>query len=78
MQVGAEDGARADAVPACVLDVAGRCLADRLGVRTQVLGQLQERNVHTRVYIPYGADWFRYWMRRHQGVDGTRASSSTC
>jgi proline dehydrogenase len=153
VQVGAEDGARADAVLACVLDVAGRGLADRLGatvqanllrspadadavvgagvhvrlvkgayveasdahpygedtdiaylrlgfrlaeagatwsmathdgrlrealllalgsvpveqllgVRTQVLGQLQERNVHTRVYIPYGADWFRYWMRR--------------
>jgi proline dehydrogenase len=20
--------------------------------------------VPTRVYVPYGADWFRYWMRR--------------
>ena len=19
---------------------------------------------HTRLYVPYGADWFRYWMRR--------------
>jgi proline dehydrogenase len=153
VQVGAEDAAHADAVLACVLDVAGRGLADRLGatvqanllrspidadgltgagvhvrlvkgayvessgvhpygedtdvaylrlgfrlaesaaawsmathdgrlrealllalgpvpveqllgVRPEVLGQLRDRGVPTRVYIPYGADWFRYWMRR--------------
>jgi proline dehydrogenase len=35
-----------------------------LGVRPDVLGELSARGVPTRVYIPYGADWFRYWMRR--------------
>lgn len=153
IQVGAEDAARADAVLGCVLDVAGRGLADRLGatvqanllrspadadtlsaagvhvrlvkgayvepsgahrygeatdvaylrlgfrlaeradswsiathdarlrealllalgpvpveqllgVRGDVLDQLHGRGIPTRVYVPYGADWFRYWMRR--------------
>jgi proline dehydrogenase len=153
VQVGAEDAVRTDAVLACVLDVAGRGLADRLGatvqatllrspadadalaaagvhvrlvkgayversgvhrygeptdvaylrlgarlagrgaawsmathdgrlreallllggpvtveqllgVRPEVLDDLAGRGVPTRVYVPYGADWFRYWMRR--------------
>jgi proline dehydrogenase len=153
VQVGAEDAARTDAVLGCVLDVAGRGLADRLGatvqanllrsaqdadvlaaagvhvrlvkgaylestgahpygeatdiaylqlafrlaateaawslathdgrlreavllalgptpveqllgVRPETLHHLRERGVPTRVYIPYGPDWFRYWLRR--------------
>ncbi len=35
-----------------------------LGVRPEVLPQLRERGVPTRVYVPYGPDWFRYWLRR--------------
>jgi proline dehydrogenase len=35
-----------------------------LGVRPDVLDQLGARGVPTRVYVPYGTDWFRYWMRR--------------
>lgn len=35
-----------------------------LGVRPQVLEELHHRAVPTRVYVPYGRDWFRYWMRR--------------
>ena len=35
-----------------------------LGVRPEVLGDLLHRDVRTRVYVPYGDDWFRYWMRR--------------
>lgn len=35
IQVGAENAARADSVWACVLDVAGRGLADRLGATVQ-------------------------------------------
>lgn len=35
-----------------------------LGVRTDVLGELRGRSVPTRVYVPYGPAWFRYWMRR--------------
>jgi proline dehydrogenase len=35
-----------------------------LGVRPQVLEELHQRAVPTRVYVPYGTDWFRYWMRR--------------
>ena len=35
-----------------------------LGVRPDVLARLQARGVGTRVYVPYGPDWFRYWLRR--------------
>lgn len=35
-----------------------------LGVRPEVLDQLHQRDVATRVYVPYGPDWFRYWLRR--------------
>lgn len=35
-----------------------------LGVRPEVLDQLRQRDVPTRVYVPYGPDWFRYWLRR--------------
>lgn len=34
------------------------------GVRPDALDELRARNLDTRVYVPYGADWFRYWMRR--------------
>ena len=154
IQVGAEDHARADAVLGCVLDIAGRGLADRLGataqanlrrapsdvdrlleagvhlrlvkgayaetpelalpsgeptdiaflrlahriaaagapfslathdgvlreallaalgpvqieqllgVRAGLLDELTARGVPVRVYVPFGANWFRYWMRR--------------
>ena len=153
VQVGAEDAARTDAILACVLDVASRGLADRLGatvqanllrtpdnaealaragvhlrlvkgayveasgthphgeatdvaflqlgfrlaergatwsmathdarlrealllahgqvpveqlfgVRPETLDELRARGIPTRVYLPYGPDWFRYWLRR--------------
>lgn len=35
-----------------------------LGVRPDQLERLRVRGVPTRVYVPYGPDWFRYWMRR--------------
>jgi proline dehydrogenase len=35
-----------------------------LGVRPEALHQLHDRGVPTRVYVPYGPDWFRYWARR--------------
>lgn len=35
-----------------------------LGVRPDVLEQLPYRGIRTRVYVPYGPDWFRYWARR--------------
>lgn len=35
-----------------------------LGVRTPVLDDLVARGVPVRVYVPFGDDWFRYWMRR--------------
>lgn len=35
-----------------------------LGVRPDALGELRRRGVPTRVYVPYGDSWFRYWMRR--------------
>jgi proline dehydrogenase len=35
-----------------------------LGVRPDVLDELGRRGIPTRVYVPYGPDWFRYWARR--------------
>ena len=35
-----------------------------LGVRPEVLDELRARGVPTRVYVPYGPEWFRYWLRR--------------
>ena len=35
-----------------------------LGVRPESLPELHGRGVPTRVYLPYGPEWFRYWMRR--------------
>jgi proline dehydrogenase len=35
-----------------------------LGVRTDALAELHDRGIKTRVYVPYGPDWFRYWARR--------------
>jgi proline dehydrogenase len=35
-----------------------------LGVRPEALGEVHDRGVPTRVYLPYGPDWFRYWARR--------------
>jgi proline dehydrogenase len=29
-----------------------------------VLAELVARGVPVRVYVPFGGDWFRYWMRR--------------
>ena len=35
-----------------------------LGVRPEVIDDLVSRGVPVRVYVPFGNDWFRYWMRR--------------
>ena len=35
-----------------------------LGVRPEALAELRARDVPTRVYVPYGNNWFRYWLRR--------------
>ena len=35
-----------------------------LGVRPEVLDELHARGIPTRVYVPYGPDWYRYWLRR--------------
>jgi proline dehydrogenase len=35
-----------------------------LGVHPSVLDELAARSIPTRVYMPYGTEWFRYWMRR--------------
>jgi len=35
-----------------------------LGVRPAALERLHRQGMPTRVYVPYGPDWFRYWLRR--------------
>lgn len=42
-----------------------------LGVRPEVLADLVQRGVSVRVYVPFGQDWFRYWMRRVAESRGT-------
>jgi proline dehydrogenase len=42
----------------------GAVVEQLFGVRSDVLAELRDRGVKTRVYVPYGPDWFRYWARR--------------
>ncbi|MBV9943438.1 MAG: proline dehydrogenase family protein [Solirubrobacterales bacterium] len=35
-----------------------------LGVRPEILDELGARGIPTRIYLPYGPDWYRYWLRR--------------
>lgn len=35
-----------------------------LGVQPEVLDELVTRSVPVRLSVPFGDDWFRYWMRR--------------
>lgn len=49
---------------ALLMSGAGTTVEQLLGVRPDVLEQLRGRGVATRVYLPYGPDWFRYWARR--------------
>jgi proline dehydrogenase len=43
-----------------------------LGVRPQDARDLVRRGVDVRCYVPYGPDWFRYWMRRLAEAQGRR------
>jgi proline dehydrogenase len=49
---------------ALLLNAGAPAIEHLLGVRSDVLDELAARDVRTRVYVPYGANWFRYWMRR--------------
>ena len=43
----------------------GPCPVEQLlGVRADVLDDLTARGIPVRVYVPFGDNWFRYWMRR--------------
>ncbi|HEX3926215.1 MAG TPA: hypothetical protein VHY31_28340 [Streptosporangiaceae bacterium] len=66
IQVGAEDYGRADAVlrEALLASAGPRPVEQLLGVRPAALGELAGRGIPVRVYVLFGDDWFRYWMRR--------------
>ena len=49
---------------ALLLAGADAAVEQLLGVRPDVLDELSSRGIATRVYVPYGLDWFRYWARR--------------
>jgi proline dehydrogenase len=49
---------------ALLLALGPRPVEHLLGVRPDVLADLVARGVPARVYVPFGGDWFRYWMRR--------------
>jgi proline dehydrogenase len=42
-----------------------------LGVRSDDARSLAARGVSVRLYVPYGNDWFRYFMRRLAEAQGT-------
>jgi proline dehydrogenase len=56
---------------ALLLALGPRPVEQLLGVRPEVLGELVARQVPVRVYVPFGRDWFRYWMRRVAESRGT-------
>jgi proline dehydrogenase len=41
-----------------------------LGVRSADARELVARGIPVRLYVPYGRDWFRYWMRRVAEAQG--------
>jgi proline dehydrogenase len=49
---------------ALLLALGPRPVEQLLGVRPDVLTDLVARDVPVRVYLPFGPDWFRFWMRR--------------
>lgn len=49
---------------ALLTNLGPRPLEQLLGVRSENLSDLVERQIPVRVYVPFGPDWFRYWMRR--------------
>src|SRR5262245_30692216 len=42
-----------------------------LGVHSAEARTLAARGVSVRLYVPYGNDWFRYFMRRRAEAQGT-------
>lgn len=42
-----------------------------LGVRPAEIDDLVKRGIPIRVYVPFGDNWFRYWMRRLAESRGT-------
>jgi proline dehydrogenase len=42
-----------------------------LGVRPDIIDDLVARGLSIRVYVPFGDNWFRYWMRRLAESRGT-------
>ena len=34
------------------------------GVRPEILDEPHTRGIPTQVYVPYGPEWYRYWLRR--------------
>jgi proline dehydrogenase len=49
---------------ALLASIGARPVEQLLGVRPSVLCDLVTRGIPIRVYIPFGDQWFRYWMRR--------------
>jgi proline dehydrogenase len=49
---------------ALLLALGPRPVEQLLGIRPDVLPDLVAREVPVRVYVPFGPDWFRFWMRR--------------
>jgi proline dehydrogenase len=41
-----------------------------LGVRPELARRLAAQGRDVRIYVPYGADWFRYFMRRRAEAQG--------
>jgi proline dehydrogenase len=70
--IGTHDPVLREAVFAAAGDVALEML---LGIRDQDARELARAGRSVRIYVPYGSDWFRYWLRRlataHSGQRAT-------
>jgi proline dehydrogenase len=60
---------------ACRLLLPGAGVEMLLGVRPDEAARLASTGVPVRVYVPYGPDWFRYWMRRTAEAQGAAPST---
>jgi proline dehydrogenase len=65
--IGTHDPILREAVFAAAGDVPLEML---LGIRGQDAHQLARAGRRVRLYVPYGSDWFRYWLRRLAAARG--------
>ena len=65
------DAALATHDPALLAALPHRRVEHLLGVRSRQASDLAASGREVRIYVPYGANWFRYFMRRRAEAQGS-------